>query len=323
MLETTTSDASSAIAVLSGRVPARRVIPVNKTPAVAVVRGTWTSALGSSVVAYFTVVSNSRAPEKSEKEITNMKVRFLLIFVAATVAVAIVSTLVTRRVYGQSRRTALTYEQLEKLLTGPDTYGREQRTLHAVRGDGSSVEVRLMTAPDGRPVEQRMISDLGKLKRVTVEGHSESVTTYRIDSRRAAQLAAKPRDCSANSAAPRSSLLGYEVVLDVRELARRHDGSVPRVEAWRATALDCLALEDRYFIQREGKEYLTNLRQVTSVRLGEPDTALFEVPASYAERAPSEVMIEYNRRFPSAKPESPSSFGMQHADRAYRAGRPR
>jgi len=238
------------------------------------------------------------------------------------VVVVVASSLVTKRIYAQSRRKALVYEQTEQFLTGPNTYGKGERTLHAVRGDGSSVEVRRIDAPDGTPAEMRIIVDLALLRRFSIDGLTHSVTTYGINPKVAAQVAARAQ-CGQDSSALRSSLLGYPVVRDEQQTAVQSNGTTGKLESRRAPDLDCLALHETHtLVQTDGQTFVTNIRDVTSIRLGEPDSALFQVPASYTERRPSDVMTEFNRRYPAAAPTSPLGFGSSKLDQVYRARTP-
>jgi hypothetical protein len=149
------------------------------------------------------------------------------------------------------------------------------------------------------------------------------VTTYSVNPKVAAQVAARPQ-CGQDSNALRSGLLGYPVVRDEQQMVVQSNGTTGRVESWRAPDLDCLALHETHTLVQTDGQTFANIRDVTSIRLGggEPDSTLFQVPASYTERSPSEVMTEFNRRYPAAAPTSPLGFGPSKLDQVYRARLP-
>jgi hypothetical protein len=235
------------------------------------------------------------------------------------IVLAVVSWFGTRYVYAQTRRTPLTYNLTETMLTPSGTVGRTHQYFYGVRSDGSTVEVRRSAAPDGTPVEQRIIEDLSGLRRISVDGLTESVTTYSISARAAASKAAKPESCTSAAPAAHSTLLGYDVVRDAQELPAPAPGAKHRVESWRAPALNCLALDERLFRTDNGHEILVTVRQVTSINQQEPDPQLFTPPKGFIERSPGDVLAEFARRYPSAPAPNLNSFGTQQQNAAYAA----
>jgi hypothetical protein len=124
---------------------------------------------------------------------------------------------------------------------------------------------------------------------------TESVTTYPIAAAAVKKLAAVPK-CT-DSTAPHDVMLGYDVVQAVEELPNGPNRIHIRRIYWKAPALNCLALKVISTRLSNGAEISSNVYEVTSVRLVPPDSAWFDVPGSYTERSPGEVMAEYNRRY--------------------------
>lgn len=97
-------------------------------------------------------------------------------------------------------------------------------------------------------------------------------------------------------------MLGFEVVKTVSENDKL------RRESWRAPKLGCLELR-RIALAKppDGKPVLVDDYQVTEVRLGEPDDALFRVPPNYKESSPSQVWIALASRYPNAAAAPPEA----------------
>lgn len=178
----------------------------------------------------------------------------------------------------------------EKVYTYESTYGR--------RSDGSSVEVRRIADPEGNTREQRVVIDLTGKRRLTLDGLTQSVTTYALSEAQVAEHRRRPA-CPVEPA-ERDQLLGFDVVR-IEERTRTGKGTGFRVEKWVAPALDCLPLRERVFVSHAGDRFeLAWEAEVTSVELVEPPAEWFEIPAGYVERSPSAVLDEFRRRFPSS-----------------------
>jgi hypothetical protein len=87
-----------------------------------------------------------------------------------------------------------------------------------------------------------------------------------------------------------------------------------------APALGCFELQEIWTLgPADGPKHRLT-RQAVYVMEGDPPPTLFEIPATYPERAPSEVAAEFVRRFPEHQP--PFSSETAHAmDEVYRAHR--
>src|SRR5262249_15516446 len=144
--------------------------------------------------------------------------------------------------------------------------------------------------------EQKLIIDTNTKTRIAADGLTESLTTTRISDARVKQMRTKST-CTPDPSASHSSVLGYDVVQAIKTLPAGNHGFLC-VELWVAPALDCYPLREIvYRSSGGGSEVLTNLREVTSVNPGPPAVDLFVVPRGYAERAPSAVFAEYDRRY--------------------------
>ena len=104
--------------------------------------------------------------------------------IAALVAAVVLSVLMGRAVYSQQNRprpVPLTAVVREYFARGPETgFTRLEYKIVAVRGDGSTAEVRDVQSPDGKVFTQQMIVDLQAGERRLYDGLTDSRTTYRI-----------------------------------------------------------------------------------------------------------------------------------------------
>src|SRR5712692_2917475 len=105
------------------------------------------------------------------------QMRSTILKALSLIILAILSSVVAKHVYSRQLSTAaLTATTTESYFRYPTgEYVRsEQRTLF-VRGDGSSVELKRGVAPDGRPVEGRILIDITARKRVVIDGMTDSI----------------------------------------------------------------------------------------------------------------------------------------------------
>lgn len=152
----------------------------------------------------------------------------------------------------------------------------------AVAATGLQIEARHLVNPAGQGVEQRIILDPVGPTRVVVDGLTESLTTTRYTS--------KPVTCTNDAAPKHSTILGYDVVESID--VRNESGETWRTESWTALALDCFPLRVATYIGKTGgSAVLTSVREAASVVVGQPAASLFEIPAGYTERAPSQSPI--------------------------------
>ena len=105
------------------------------------------------------------------------------------------------------------------------------------------------------------------------------------------RLSNSPPDCLlgvGEYVAGRGTLMGENVVV-LKMLPKGSSG----ITWWRAPKLGCEALRSRMTqVQMDGSFRLVSETKLLSLRIGAPDSALFEVPASYRSLSPSQAQKE-------------------------------
>ena len=171
---------------------------------------------------------------------------------------------------------------------------RSQSYLFARRGDGSSVKsMPMQIMAKGGWANQRIIEDFAAHRRTSLDPATESLTTYRYSSQVAGRLSAPPGLCSDDPQAAHLQILGYDTVLVTHTAPS--PGAGIEVKQWQAAQLNCFVLKEEA-TNPDGPWTIT--REALLVSQGPPPASLFEIPAGYVERSPSEVMAERARRFP-------------------------
>jgi len=200
----------------------------------------------------------------------------------------------------QFRRTPLTALMTEENY--PPGWARADYVgyaVRAVRSDGSEVTVLRKEAPDGRPVDMKVILDIPSRRRVSVDPSTQSMSSFPLPERHVATYLSKPvMDCMEKPGAEHTTLLGYDA------LKTREPGGPPEsqdlIETWMAPALGCFPLREEYTYPAAtlGGGALRVVKQAVFVIPGEPSASLYEIPSTYTERSPGEVNAEFERRFP-------------------------
>lgn len=156
--------------------------------------------------------------------------------------------------------------------------------LLARRGDGSVVMLRRSVNNESAGI--RRIWNTRARQSISVDPLTRSLLTSELSAPELAYLAAPGVNCQEHNpflkpTGERVTILGFDTV----HLSGRPPGADFQVERWSAPALNC-------FVMREEvtSPAFRQLRSTLAVRLGEPDRSLFEVPAGYVERSPSEIM---------------------------------
>ena len=180
----------------------------------------------------------------------------------------------------------------------PDTEPKFVRL--SVREDGStSKATRIRRRSDGAELVSRIIYDLARRRKISIDPVTESTTTVPLSSADVQlHLVSAATACSGTAA---GQILGREVYF-VEENRTRKDsnGAIPieHIEKWIAPSLGCLPLRwDGTLYKPDGTFFIRNVRAVDSITQGIADGA-FEVPPGYVERSPSELMKERERRWP-------------------------
>jgi hypothetical protein len=171
---------------------------------------------------------------------------------------------------------------------------RTQNYLLARRGDGSSVKsIPMQIMAKGGWANQRIIEDFAAQRRTSIDPATESLTTYHYSSRVVGMLSTPSSLCRDDPQAAHVQILGYDTVLVTHTAPT--PGAGIEVKEWRAPQLNCFALKEEA-TSPDGQSTIT--REALLVTQGPPPASLFEIPAGYIERSPSEVMAERGRRFP-------------------------
>lgn len=175
------------------------------------------------------------------------------------------------------------------------------RRIVARRSDGAQASVGpVMLGPAGikAGAKARRVS-LMDGSEVTLDDATKAKTTWpkRTTDAMAAlkhHLTNPPQSCIFNAT---ETLLGYDMVLD-QQTAIVRKKPIPTSEGqnvtdtiWRALGLSCQIL--RYQVEMEepdGSQQLVTEGKAVSLKFGEPDSALFDTGANYAEMKPSELL---------------------------------
>ena len=161
----------------------------------------------------------------------------------------------------------------------------------------------------GMDVYVRRVTDVSNKKVVVVEPLTESLVTYPLGNPAERQTIKPTTSCPGD---PAGEMLGYPVVL-------QHENKEPMetdLRTWRSPALDCAPLREEIRTTENGVQRL-KVSTVTNIVQGQPESWLFEIPANYTERRPTDMMAEQARRYPQrfGTPD-PST---NHLDMAYDA----
>lgn len=109
--------------------------------------------------------------------------------------------------------------------------------------------------------------------------------------------------------------MGHRVV---RKILRLSTPDNRRIESWFAPDLVCAVLrQTTFYHDPDGVERQLAVKEASTITLGEPDATLFVIP-QWTERSPSEVMIEFAKKFKEPLPPNGQLF-----DQAYRAAQQR
>ncbi len=242
-----------------------------------------------------------------------MRWRTPLIVFAATAVAVIVSSAVTWIVSASNAELSPVTIHYVVTATGPiagpasQPRSNKQDQYFARRADGSTVESRVVTGPDGKQYTQRTVQDTATSRKVVIDGVTQSVTSYHLSKAAAAELTTPARRCGAEALPTSEPVLGHRVVRTVLN-------ANGRIETFLAPELGCALLRERFYrADASGKEYVAAAKEAVAVMKGDPDPALFVIP-DWPERSPSEVMSEMSKKFNLQPPLRPDKA----ADDAYR-----
>jgi hypothetical protein len=194
----------------------------------------------------------------------------------------------------------VTIQELTLVDGKPVSPGRH--VVHAYRTDGSEVGVfpQALMGPAGTvSFSVRRIVDVAGQREIWINEGAQSLSTYPYSSAGITRLLHSRRNaiasgCSADSGSVGLRHLGFDLLRKPKA-----DSTRPGFiwEDWVARDLNCVALVSSLQMGL-GPGIRKSIRVAVAVKPGEPDPALFSIPDSYEERAPSEVTAELKRRFP-------------------------
>lgn len=232
------------------------------------------------------------------------KKRFL-VFTLMMLSAGVVLRLTIDRLSAQeaSNRVPFTMTQVYT-VTSPsgNRLAQRQEIVLAVKSDGSFAQ-RTQGFSDAATVsfDRREVFDATTGTITGVDSFTQSNTTsFLTESVRSSLTAPIDTTCKTrlhpNSTVKQNggSMLGYRVV-KTTENSQLPDGGTVTTTEWRAPELNCFPLRKQVTFVSPGGTATVNLREVKTVVTGEPDPGLFDVPANYTERSPSEVAAETAR----------------------------
>jgi hypothetical protein len=214
---------------------------------------------------------------------------------------------------------SFTATQIEAFYEGEDPIVVLTRTSTvAIRSDGSYAQMSHFTDPSGsvRTWVRRGITDIAAREFVSVDPFSESVSTYPMTPPDAAQES--KRFNGTCDGEPGGKMLGFEVLVNHSTVAEPKQ-IIDRVvrSYWLAPELRCFPLRSEIFLYSKGMLTQRTIKTVTSVKVGEPPSWVFERPPNYVERAPSEANREAERRYPNHDCCKNISAGAEEEDKNY------
>ena len=168
---------------------------------------------------------------------------------------------------------------------------RNVRT-YARKKDGSWADVETLESPAGEVGDQETFVDVNSGRQVTLEPFSKSAMTEILTPR---HIIRRVRLCPPGINSPTLEhgwILGYDVVKVTTQYSVSK-GRKETIEAWMAPTLGCYSLR-RSEVGSNGPH---NEFEATDVIEGDPPSSMFEVPADYVERSPSELSAEWEARF--------------------------
>lgn len=224
--------------------------------------------------------------------------RWALLFVV-TIALGAAAAYFLPASQAAGARVAVTVTSLHKWDIG---HGEAQQTaVEGFRADGSyAVWVRTYL-PDASSaqstLEMRSVESPVTRSISLIYPQVKSRTTFQMSERYAAFMTT-PVSCESlwdrlAGHMESTEYLGFRVLKHIVEPSKNEPNRDWLLERWMAPDLNCHPLRVVIWdIAADGSRKPRSVREAASVVLGEPDPKLFEIPADYAERPPSEAERE-------------------------------
>jgi len=163
--------------------------------------------------------------------------------------------------------------------------GSQRQFISAVRSDGASVRGLVQSTPNGGIVFGRAITN-PVARQVRYVGKPNGWVRT-LGPKLAREDLAYSSVCTSDPKAEWSTLLGYGVVHIHRALVPEHGNIL--TDYWLAPALDCFPLKRTYDVGGSGR---VAVHEAVFVVEGEPNPALFQIPAGEPEKDPAVPVVE-------------------------------
>lgn len=223
---------------------------------------------------------------------------------------------------------------LVKVSYRPDgTEGLRDTLTFAAKRDGSSATLRRRAVPDGtggiRQLDLADVVDLQQRRIVGIDHFTKSISTSPIPDPQFVNYRLKPDSTCTSSFIPKvpavsevgGMLLGQKTLKVTQErIASTPDGEGRMtIERWYAPDLDCFVLKEAMSSSIMGRPAGRSTTDATSLSIGPPDAALFQIP-DYPERSPGEIFAE-EARIIGQDCKACTNSGTKTLDDAYRRRR--
>ncbi|HUQ95695.1 MAG TPA: hypothetical protein VM120_28715 [Bryobacteraceae bacterium] len=226
--------------------------------------------------------------------------KILVMTLIAVVAGAIWGTVGTRprTVKAQNTRVPFTAQFEERFYDGAGSLVHVRPQTVAVQNDGSNVKVDggfwLGALAEKRPkiLEHRIIIDQQARTLISVYPDLKMKITAplrvgELQSQRVDSFATCNRTGWELEASLNTTISGQPAIFMKRERLKGGDSWITR--EWVSPELGCIALKKEVLMTVNGAEQKSEV-VLKSLRIGEPDPALFNVPRDFAETLPSKVL---------------------------------
>ena len=184
---------------------------------------------------------------------------------------------------------------------------KREQSIVAVRSDGSRVDGRI-TVFAGTQAEQKEITNVSLKQHISVDGLTESLTTYPVTDRELEQGITGTHTCPGDATSPRARAFGFEAVKITQQFGTW------RGERWVIPELNCLVVTNSIFVDKDPRP--STITETISLSAGEPNEQSFAIPSGFTERSPSELDAEMLRRYPGEALPEPAKV-VSNGDRLY------
>jgi hypothetical protein len=164
------------------------------------------------------------------------------------------------------------------------------------KSDGSEVNTTSVTAPDAQQSPGQLVQgfNVASKTQYMLESFTHSITTYYLsDAEVESELNSKRCPSDINKSKEHSTIFGLDVIRYRERTDFANTGGFSISDAWMARDLACFMLKEIYS-ESDGP---WNRTSVISLAKREPSSSMFDVPANYVERTPSEFFAVWKNLF--------------------------